>query len=168
MQSTKVRLSGQQVQIRKISTLLSRYPFNNVSKMMCHTLASPTPPNSIDTHTGTDTVTHTQRHTHINYVDIYIFPDLVGDYFVLQLWTEVNLFQPTVAFHIETSNLIYTVNQMTGFYMKCNTGLKWEFQCSLKIEASFLRSRESNANTRFNVYTQMFSELANWKDFIIS
>ena len=33
--------------------------------------------------------------------------------------------QPNVAFHIETSHLIYTANQMTGLYMKCNGGLKW-------------------------------------------
>ena len=34
-------------------------------------------------------------------------------------------FQPSVAFHIETRHLICTANQMTGFYMKCNTGLEW-------------------------------------------
>ena len=33
--------------------------------------------------------------------------------------------QPGVAFHVETSHLIYTENQMTGFYMKYNSGLKW-------------------------------------------
>ena len=37
----------------------------------------------------------------------------------------VNPFQPSVAFHIETSHLISKANQMTGFYVKCNTGLKW-------------------------------------------
>ena len=36
-----------------------------------------------------------------------------------------NLSQPSVAFHIETSHLIYTANQMTGLYMNCNGGLKW-------------------------------------------
>ena len=30
-----------------------------------------------------------------------------------------------VLFHRETSRLIWTANQMTGFYMKCNTGFKW-------------------------------------------
>ena len=30
-------------------------------------------------------------------------------------------FQFSVAFHIETSHLIWTANQITGFYMKCNT-----------------------------------------------
>ena len=33
--------------------------------------------------------------------------------------------QPSVAFHIETSHLISTASQMTGFHMKCNSGLKW-------------------------------------------
>ena len=37
----------------------------------------------------------------------------------------VNIFQPSIAFHIETSHLICSANQMTGFYMKCNTELKW-------------------------------------------
>ena len=38
---------------------------------------------------------------------------------------EGNPFQPSVAFHIETSQLICTANQMNGFFMECNTGLKW-------------------------------------------
>lgn len=28
--------------------------------------------------------------------------------------------------HIETSNLIWTENQMTSFYMQCYNGLKWD------------------------------------------
>ena len=36
----------------------------------------------------------------------------------------LNPFQPSVAFHIGTSHLICSVNQMTGFYMECNTVLK--------------------------------------------
>ena len=36
-----------------------------------------------------------------------------------------NSFQPTVAFHLETSHLTCIANQMTGFYMEFNTGLKW-------------------------------------------
>ena len=35
-----------------------------------------------------------------------------------------NLFQPSVSFHIETNHLVYNANQMIGFYMKCNAGLK--------------------------------------------
>ena len=37
----------------------------------------------------------------------------------------INPIQPSVAFHIETRHLICSANQMTGFYMRCNTGLKW-------------------------------------------
>ena len=37
----------------------------------------------------------------------------------------INPFQSTVTFHIETNHLICTANQMTGFYMKCKTGVKW-------------------------------------------
>ena len=34
------------------------------------------------------------------------------------------LFQPSVAFYIETSHLIYYTNQMTDVCIKYNTGLK--------------------------------------------
>ena len=37
----------------------------------------------------------------------------------------IKQFQPSVSFNIETSNLICTANERTGFYMKCNTRLKW-------------------------------------------
>ena len=37
----------------------------------------------------------------------------------------VNLFHPSVAFHIETSHLLCRVKQMAGFYMKRNIVLKW-------------------------------------------
>ena len=36
-----------------------------------------------------------------------------------------NLFQPSVAISVETIYFIWTVNQRTGFYIKCNTRLKW-------------------------------------------
>ena len=39
--------------------------------------------------------------------------------------TGINTILSGVAFHIEISNLICSANQITGFYMKCNTGLKW-------------------------------------------
>ena len=38
---------------------------------------------------------------------------------------KLNPFQPSVAFHIETSHLICSVKQMTGCYTKRKTGLKW-------------------------------------------
>ena len=34
-------------------------------------------------------------------------------------------FQAGVAFHMETSHSICSVNQITSFYLKCSTGLKW-------------------------------------------
>ena len=37
----------------------------------------------------------------------------------------LNPFQSIVAFHIETSHLICSANQMIDLYIKCNTGLKW-------------------------------------------
>ena len=48
----------------------------------------------------------------------------VFDHFVGLAFKGLILFQPNVAFHIETSHLICSANQITGFYMKCNTGLK--------------------------------------------
>ena len=36
----------------------------------------------------------------------------------------LNAFYFSVAFHVETNHLICGANQMTGFYMKCNTELK--------------------------------------------
>ena len=40
------------------------------------------------------------------------------------------LFQPSIAFHIETSRLFCSAKQMTGFYMKHNTGLKWDISAN--------------------------------------
>ena len=40
-------------------------------------------------------------------------------------FTDFNPFQPSVAFQIETIHLLNSSKQMTGFYMKRNTGLKW-------------------------------------------
>ena len=43
----------------------------------------------------------------------------IGNELKVQVWRpKITLFQPRVKFHLETS-------QMTGFYMKCNIGLKW-------------------------------------------
>ena len=43
----------------------------------------------------------------------------------LSKFPAINQFQLSVAFHIETNHLIWTANQITGFYMKCNIRLKW-------------------------------------------
>ena len=40
------------------------------------------------------------------------------------LTCQINPFQLTVAFHIQTSHLICSVNQVTCFNMKCNTWLR--------------------------------------------
>ena len=37
----------------------------------------------------------------------------------------VDIFQPSVAFQIKSSHLICKANNMTGFYMKCETGMNW-------------------------------------------
>ena len=37
----------------------------------------------------------------------------------------IELFQPSVAFYIETSHLFHPAKQLTGFDMKCNTRLQW-------------------------------------------
>ena len=45
--------------------------------------------------------------------------------------------QPSVAFHTEASHLIYTTDQMTGFYMKSNSGLEWaNSTCQILINSS--------------------------------
>ena len=45
---------------------------------------------------------------------------------VLQLiGYQLNQFQPSFAFHIETSHLFCSAKQLTGFYMKRNTELEW-------------------------------------------
>ena len=45
--------------------------------------------------------------------------------FIKIFWLYFNSSQPTVAFHIETTYLTCTANQLTGFYMNCNTRMKW-------------------------------------------
>ena len=42
----------------------------------------------------------------------------------VSLQTLIQPFQCSFAFRLETSHLICNTNQMTGFYMKCNTGQK--------------------------------------------
>ena len=50
-----------------------------------------------------------------------------------------DFFQPNVAFHIETSNLVCRVNKITGFYMKCNAG----FLYGMQLHVSFVCFNES-------------------------
>ena len=44
---------------------------------------------------------------------------------ILGHWEKVDPLTTSVAFHIETNRLICIANQVTGFYMKNNTGLIW-------------------------------------------
>ena len=59
----------------------------------------------------------------------------------MALSLRVNPFQPSVVFHIEISHLFCKAKQVTGFYIKCNTGLKWvnRHWQSLGILVSFLK-----------------------------
>ena len=52
-----------------------------------------------------------------------------------------NPFQPSVAFHKETSHLICSTNQMTGYYIKGNRGLKW-----VNLNSSVIRQKGESQN----------------------
>ena len=56
-----------------------------------------------------------------------------GGIFICECWNQLgieisfmmicmNRFQPSFASHVKTSDMIFCVNQMSGFYMKYNTG----------------------------------------------
>ena len=49
----------------------------------------------------------------------------LGNVYDTNLCKDLKLFKAIVAFYTETSHLIQRANQMTGFYIKYNTGLKW-------------------------------------------
>ena len=53
---------------------------------------------------------------------------------------KINLRKSSVEFHIETSHLICRAKQVTGFYMKCNTGPKWVNQIRLQIKIDYTRA----------------------------
>ena len=46
-------------------------------------------------------------------------------------------FQPSIAFHIETSHLFWKTKQLTGFYMKRNTGMKL-VDCAMMVNGIFI------------------------------
>ena len=57
----------------------------------------------------------------------------------------INPVQPKSAFHVETSHLICRANQMTGFYMKRNIGVKWVNENITKNERfHFLLTKQEN------------------------
>ena len=53
-----------------------------------------------------------------------------------------NLFKPSVTFHIKPSHIETTPKQMTGFYMKRNTDLKW----AKKRQNSYNSRKQSISN----------------------
>ena len=75
-----------------------------------------------------------------NIVSKYLFKETMKAILVLYYWISrviyllamdlksVNKFQTSVALRTETSHLICIANQMTGFYIKCNTDLRWVTQ----------------------------------------
>lgn len=52
------------------------------------------------------------------------FPSLEALSLTYQLSGGFTPFQPSVVFQLETSHLIWSADQMNGFYIKCNR-LKW-------------------------------------------
>ena len=70
-----------------------------------------------------------------------------------------NLFQPSVAFHIETSHLFSRAKQMTGFYMKFNNALKWvskiDFQDSAKFPIEYWKQGNKAQETHDVVSTSI-------------
>ena len=60
----------------------------------------------------------------IAYNQFAMYSNLILLHVLHTIIVPMNPFQPCVALHIETNHLIWTANQMTGFYMKGNTGLK--------------------------------------------
>ena len=48
----------------------------------------------------------------------------------------LNLLQFSVEFHIGTNHLVCSENQMNGFYVKRNTGLKWVKQANTCLKST--------------------------------
>ena len=59
----------------------------------------------------------------------------------------INPYQPDVAFHMETSRLIFRATQMTGLDMKSNTCLKWVNLWTCNPDNIYL-FKVNNKNTR--------------------
>ena len=67
---------------------------------------------------------HALLNISVNWVKIpFDFKNVIAMFVYLP--TVIIPFQPSVAFHRETSQLFCCWKEMAGFYMKCNTGLKW-------------------------------------------
>ena len=78
------------------------------------------------------------------------------------LWLVQNgPFQSTVEFHVEISHLICSANQITRFYMKCNT-LGWNGSLETLAKEILAQKRKLLANFLFRFFG-IFAVL--WKDF---
>ena len=72
--------------------------------------------------------------------------NIIINMFLHIIETEFTSFIFSVAFHIETSHLICIANQMTGFYMECNTGLKSvNFYCGGASNLNFTKKKYSHS-----------------------
>ena len=82
-------------------------------------------------------------------------------YAVQEYQSWCNPLQSSVAFHIETSHLICIANQMTVFYIKCSTRLKW-FNYAFSL--SFLyRKLRRNHKIRWEKLNRQSDEILNLK-----
>ena len=57
--------------------------------------------------------------------------------FSFSILKPISPFQPSIAFHIETSHLFWKTKQLTGFYMKRNTGMKL-VDCVMMVNGIFI------------------------------
>ena len=51
-------------------------------------------------------------------------------------------FQSIVVFHVETSHFLSGANQMTGFYVECNTEMKW-----VKARHCYIRNNNNKVDS---------------------
>ena len=64
----------------------------------------------------------------------------------------IDQFQLSVAFHIETNHLLYWAKQMTGFYIKFRTPLKWINPGKANKDRHYI---ENNWLTNFSIMVTM-------------
>ena len=84
------------------------------------------------------------------------------------IWKEIfNPFQPSPAFHIEISHLFGSAKQMTGFYMKPNTGQKWVENMDFLLRCFMLLMDAHNICFFFWFWDEMFLNLKCIKHFIL-
>ena len=70
------------------------------------------------------------------------------------LCKSLSRFQPSVLFHIETSQLFCWAKQMAGFYIKRNTRLKW---VNVMSDSLWSKRKHSQYLLRWNQLRKLFS-----------